>query len=82
MASDSDLASLHASLRRLWSEILETEVSGTSDSFFELGGDSLEMITMLFAAAEKYDADVDFEPFLENPTIEFLAILLSGQKSS
>ncbi len=71
-------AKLHDELKSVWSSILQTEVSGIDDDFYDLGGDSLQLIQVVVAISSKYKVDFDYDIFFEEPTIATLADLIGG----
>jgi amino acid adenylation domain-containing protein len=69
-ASDGALISAIASV---WSELLDLEGVAPEADFFELGGDSLAAVRMLFALEDRLSAQVSFSDFVEEPTVQALA---------
>ncbi|MEL6157718.1 MAG: amino acid adenylation domain-containing protein [Cyanobacteria bacterium J06554_11] len=70
------LTALEKSLAKLWSTLLNIEEIGVNDSFFELGGDSLQT-TQLIAHIEKdYKVVVQLRDFFSIPTVAGLANLI------
>ncbi|MEL6604843.1 MAG: amino acid adenylation domain-containing protein [Cyanobacteria bacterium J06614_10] len=70
------LTALEKSLAKLWSTLLNIEEIGINDSFFELGGDSLQT-TQLIAHIEKdFKVIVQLKDFFSIPTIAGLASLI------
>lgn len=51
-----------------------------SDSFFEIGGDSLSAISFLLEINEHFSCDLSFIDLKNNPTIEALANLITKRK--
>ena len=60
---------LQEEIEKIWSEVLNIEKIGINDNFFEIGGDSLNSITIL----AKLNKNVTFADLYENPTIKLLA---------
>lgn len=67
----------HATLARIWSEVLGTDEISIHDDFFELGGDSILSIRLI---ARANDAGVKVAPerFFETPTIAGMMAAASG----
>jgi len=59
----------------IWSEVLSIpkERVGVKDSFFEVGGHSLNAIRMMLRIHEQFDIEMDLTAFFAEPTIEALA---------
>ena len=70
---------LEAELVALWEKIIGTEPLGVTDSFFDLGGDSLLAVS-LFAEMEKASGvKLPLATLFQAPTIEKLAAILSQE---
>lgn len=52
-----------------WAEIIGTEIINADSNFFELGGDSLQMMVMLFRVQETFGIEITPDVLFENPTI-------------
>jgi len=67
-----------AQLLNLWSELLALPVSGlsTDDSFFNLGGHSILLSTMLLRIREQFGRSLSLNRFIEVPTVRTLAALM------
>lgn len=65
----------------LWAEILGTEAVSASSDFFELGGNSLHMMTMLFRISQDLGVELSPGVVFELPTPDQLAIYLSNAQS-
>jgi acyl carrier protein len=63
-------------LERLWSDELGTNKLDDASDFFKLGGDSMNAVRMLVAALDHWDAQIDLERFLRDPTLGNLDRLL------
>lgn len=57
----------------IWSEVLRFEELGVNDDFFELGGDSIQMIRIISRLRASYEVEVSLGEFFENPTPARLA---------
>ncbi len=69
--------SLGQALNRIWSEILQRGDIGADADFFQLGGDSLQMMIMLFRVNETFGLDLTPEVVFENPTLGLFADAVS-----
>jgi amino acid adenylation domain-containing protein len=68
-------------LASMWKELLELEKVGINNNFFELGGHSLKMNTLLNRVKSKFGVEISFELFLNDPTIESMALHVSNFQS-
>ncbi|WP_426502051.1 AMP-binding protein [Dactylosporangium sp. McL0621] len=64
---------LERDLAAVWAEVLGTAAVGTTDNFFEIGGDSLAATRIAATARERLGVDVDTIAVLEAPTVAELA---------
>jgi surfactin synthase thioesterase subunit len=64
---------------RAFEKILHTENVGRNESFFDLGGTSIDMISIL---SENEFKDITAAQFIANPTPEKLAEFMTGNKKS
>ena len=71
-------------LQEIWRDCLEiTEEIGCNDSFYELGGDSLCVISMMEKVKNSFHTTIWLADFIEHPTIAYIAKRLEeGQKLS
>ncbi len=68
--TDRTSALLDPVVTAIWATVLNAlDVHVTSD-FFDLGGDSLKMLTMLFQVTEQTGVEVTPAVLFENPTLE------------
>lgn len=69
---------LQMQLVALWREVLQVPVGGLSidDSFFNLGGHSLLLSTLLLRIREQFGRSLPLNRFFETPTIRTLALLM------
>lgn len=57
----------------IWKEVLgDIDIDADRD-FFEVGGDSIQMMTVLFRIGEVFGIEVGPEAIFENPTLRSLA---------
>ena len=69
-------------LGAIWKEALGASDIRTDSNFFEAGGDSLLMMTMLFRVAETFAVDVHPGVLFEKPTLGALAGHIESLKVS
>lgn len=67
------------SLAEMWRRILDTEATD-SNSFFDLGGDSIKLIALLSEIEEMFGVEIDVEDFLKQPYFSYLNTLVSEGK--
>jgi thioesterase domain-containing protein/acyl carrier protein len=73
---------LERPIAELWREILNVDVVGSQDDYFDLGGDSL-MATELFLEIERwFGIRLADSEIMEHSTVAKLAVLLSSQSRS
>lgn len=75
---------LEKQLLELWSELLELpqEDISTDDSFFNLGGHSILLSRLLLALRDRFGRGISINRFIESPTLQRLAQLVSGEAIS
>ncbi len=71
-----------STLAQIWSEILNTELVGISDNFFDLGGDSLLAIRLINEINQQFQRDLPLSDLFLNPTIEALAYSLDSETNA
>ena len=71
---------LQAQLADLWGELLGLPAGDLSidESFFNLGGHSILLSTLLLRLREQFGRSFCLSPFFETPTIRTLAVLMDG----
>jgi acyl-coenzyme A synthetase/AMP-(fatty) acid ligase/thioesterase domain-containing protein/acyl carrier protein len=67
-------------LAEIFSEVLHVEKIGRNDDFFELGGDSLAVLELVAAIAERFGVDVVASTILDAPTVAQLAPRLTHRR--
>ena len=77
-AARSPVSPVQIRLARIWSEILGAAVVGITDSFFDLGADSLQATRLLGRIRKEFGRDLAFSDLLSAPTIERMAWVLEG----
>ncbi|WP_298510748.1 non-ribosomal peptide synthetase [uncultured Kordia sp.] len=61
-------------LVQMWQELLGVNTVGIEDSFFELGGNSLQAMQLLGLIHQEFDVQVDLGKVFEKPTIAVIAL--------
>ena len=56
----------------IWQETLGMNSIGLESNFFEIGGNSIQIIKIIHAINERYSVDIEVEFFVANATIEAL----------
>ncbi|MEX1008976.1 MAG: AMP-binding protein [Acidimicrobiia bacterium] len=69
-------------LAAIFAGILGVERVGLDDDFFDLGGDSLGVVELLAAIAERFSVDIPASTILEAPTVAKLSLRLSYRRPS
>lgn len=67
------------SLTQIWEKELQVEPIGVTDSFFELGGNSLIAASMLIEVEDVFGRSITLGSFFQTPTIEALAKALQDK---
>jgi acetyltransferase-like isoleucine patch superfamily enzyme len=62
----------------VWKNLLKAGDIGVRDSFFELGGDSLALVTMLLEVERQFDVTMPIDLFLNSPTVQTIADFVSA----
>ena len=65
-------------VRRVWGDILNKNSIGDDDDFFDLGGDSLALMEMLFQVGRELDRDIDIDLIYQNSTLGGFSELVAG----
>ncbi|SDX35692.1 non-ribosomal peptide synthase domain TIGR01720/amino acid adenylation domain-containing protein [Marininema mesophilum] len=71
-------------LTQIWGKVLGAERVGIHDSFFELGGQSLNAITLISEIHREFEVELPLVKVFESPTVKELAFLIEegrGQRS-
>jgi len=64
---------------KIWIDILKTDDLLLTDSFFDIGGNSLLSIRLINQLKEEFGFKLTFRDFLANPTISQLGIFIDSQ---
>lgn len=67
---------IEQALQAIWSELLRVQAIGIDDSFYDLGGDSLEAFRLATGASEAFGLALTARLVLERPTIRKLAVVI------
>lgn len=59
-------------MSKLWSDILGIKITSTTDTFFDIGGNSLKVIELVNLINETFNVDLSVSDFFNNPTISLL----------
>ena len=64
----------------IWQKFFGFEGIGIQDDFFELGGDSLNIITLISRIQRNLDVLVPIQDFFNSPTIEGISVYIDGSE--
>lgn len=73
---------IEASLARIWCELLQREQVEPEDNFFDLGGDSLLVATLIFCIEEATGVQLGMPEIFRSPVFSQMAQLLTTRSSS
>ena len=73
---------LEVQLATIWGEALKKERVGVTETFFDLGGHSLLAIRILGRLSKELGVRLPLRALFEAPTIEQLAVVVSGQQAA
>lgn len=71
---------LEADLAELWSTVLRTEVTDVTQSFFDLGGDSLAAARVLAAVRKRFGTAIPLDQFYLVDTVRTLAAQITEEQ--
>jgi amino acid adenylation domain-containing protein len=71
---------LEKQMARIWSEVLEIDQVGATDSFFDLGGDSLRATQVVSRLSDRHGLSIPITTLFEHMTIRGLADILDGSR--
>ena len=69
-------------LAAIWRDVLGTENISAASDFFELGGDSLQLMTLLFRISQETGIELDPGIIFEGPTISQIAAVIARMQQS
>jgi acyl carrier protein len=72
------VSAMEMALVSAWKEVLSLDRIGVHDDFFELGGDSLAMMQVIFRIAKISSIDVPIDTFFDGPTVQQLAAVVEA----
>jgi len=64
----------------IWKDVLKTKTIGTTDDFFELGGNSLSVGVMIAKIKSEFKISISFSKFYLNATIKATALLIKNNE--
>ncbi|MGE5494793.1 MAG: amino acid adenylation domain-containing protein [Burkholderiales bacterium] len=69
-------------LADIWSDVLKTGPIGREDSFFDIGGDSLTIVSVMVKVKQKFHVDVSLEEVYRCPRLADLAALIDAAEQT
>lgn len=66
---------------QIWQQLLDRETFGVEDNFFDIGGDSIQIVSLQLRLQEVFGREVSISNLLHYPTISQLAQYLSNAKA-
>jgi len=75
-SSESKWDKVSSQIKKIWEEILESEVKSLDDNFFDLGGESLRVARLVIVLKKTFRLNMDIESFFDNPTIRYCKSLI------
>ncbi len=69
-------------IAEIWKEMLHIPQAGIYDSYYELGGNSLRAMEVVFKIQESLNTQLGLSDFLSHPTIASLASFFAGEQSA
>jgi acyl carrier protein len=60
-------------IHKIWSEALKTDKISVTDNFFDIGGNSVMVISVFSKIESAFDIELDLRVFFDNPRIQALA---------
>lgn len=69
-------------IAQIWEEVLGVKGVGTTENFFDLGGDSLSATRAYARINRKFAAQISLQDIFQHPTIQALKVLLSSSRGS
>jgi FkbH-like protein len=73
---------VEAELLRIWKEVLDRDKISVQDDFFEVGGDSLHAVRLMFEIEKTFGQPFDISTLMSHPTIEAFGKLLRPVKAA
>jgi len=75
------LSSTESIVGKIWAELLQVDQIQPQDNFFEMGGDSLMALTMLFQIGDVLGVEIRLETLMDAPTLRVFCQALDNKKS-
>lgn len=78
------MSELRAAIQTIWCDILKIDHCKPDDNFFDLGGNSLQVIKILNALDERFGLEIEIETIYDELTLAELtsvALKVQGQTS-
>jgi acyl transferase domain-containing protein/surfactin synthase thioesterase subunit len=79
---DPPASPLESALLDLWRDVLEQKRARTSDNFFLLGGDSLQVVRLANRIRKKLGRTIPIEWIFRHPTVSELARAMAGSREA
>ena len=73
---------IEASLVEIWEKVLKIDNIGIDQNFFELGGDSLCAINLIYLINLKFNVKITIQTLFDHPTIQEIAALITENNTS
>jgi amino acid adenylation domain-containing protein len=73
---------IEAEILDIWSQILDNELLGVTDNFFEHGGHSLLVLSAISEMNEKFGTDLSAKDLFKNPTVREAAEAIQARTAS
>ncbi|BFH69022.1 hypothetical protein J27TS7_06760 [Paenibacillus dendritiformis] len=73
---------MEATLTEIWQEVLGLKKVGVKDNFFDLGGNSLKILSLVQCLTKKMGVSIDFQTVFYAPTVELMAMQLQLIRSN
>jgi amino acid adenylation domain-containing protein len=71
---------LEGALLEIWSELLGVPIRDTLADFYEMGGNSLTVLSLFAAIEKRFEKTLNPVGFLRNPTLKHLAEMIRGEQ--
>ena len=80
LAASSLLSETETRVAPLWEEVLQRSVANSQDNFFDLGGDSVMMMMVIFRVGEVLGVELPQGVLVETPTLKQFCQLIDEHK--
>jgi aryl carrier-like protein len=80
LAGGSLLSETETKVAPLWEEVLQRSVASSHDNFFDLGGDSVMMMMVIFRVGEVLGVELPQGVLIETPTLKQFCQLIDKRK--